>query len=198
MELATTRLLVIGRSAEGVETVELAHEALINAWDRLRDWVEEDRSFLVWRGPATRPGPLGARCARASAAAGQYRTGGRQAVAAQPEPPAERGRARLPGARAPSPEVTPVEVADGDRGAVRACAGRDDRDRVQHPAAARGRPGTAAAARQAEAVTSGTSRHARRPSVAPIPDSPPSSRSPPTGPPRPGRPRRSCTTWPVP
>ncbi|MFC5887412.1 trypsin-like peptidase domain-containing protein [Kitasatospora aburaviensis] len=48
-ELATTRLLVIGRSAEGVETVELAHEALINAWDRLRDWVEEDRSFLVWR-----------------------------------------------------------------------------------------------------------------------------------------------------
>ncbi|MFH9355134.1 trypsin-like peptidase domain-containing protein [Kitasatospora sp. NPDC017646] len=47
--LATTRLLVTARSAEGLETVELAHEALINAWDTLRAWVEEDRSFLAWR-----------------------------------------------------------------------------------------------------------------------------------------------------
>ncbi|MER7581833.1 trypsin-like peptidase domain-containing protein [Kitasatospora sp. NPDC097691] len=47
--LATSRLLVTARSAEGVETVELAHEALINAWDTLRAWVEEDRSFLAWR-----------------------------------------------------------------------------------------------------------------------------------------------------
>ncbi|MEE4596003.1 trypsin-like peptidase domain-containing protein [Streptomyces sp. DSM 41524] len=47
--LAATRLLVTGRSAEGAETVELAHEALINGWSRLRDWAEEDRSFLAWR-----------------------------------------------------------------------------------------------------------------------------------------------------
>ncbi|MFD9591897.1 trypsin-like peptidase domain-containing protein [Kitasatospora sp. NPDC059973] len=47
--LAADRLLVTGRSAEGVETVELAHEALINAWDKLRGWVEEDRAFLAWR-----------------------------------------------------------------------------------------------------------------------------------------------------
>lgn len=47
--LAGERLLVTGRSAEGVETVELAHEALINAWEKLRAWVEEDRAFLAWR-----------------------------------------------------------------------------------------------------------------------------------------------------
>ncbi|WP_380282567.1 trypsin-like peptidase domain-containing protein [Kitasatospora purpeofusca] len=48
-QLAVTRLLVTGRSAEGVETVELAHEALIRGWDKLTAWVGEDRSFLEWR-----------------------------------------------------------------------------------------------------------------------------------------------------
>lgn len=47
--LADARLLVTGRSAEGVETVEVAHEALINDWRRLADWTEDDRAFLVWR-----------------------------------------------------------------------------------------------------------------------------------------------------
>ncbi|MFJ4539372.1 trypsin-like peptidase domain-containing protein [Streptomyces tibetensis] len=47
--LATTRLLVTGRDAEGAETVELAHEALISSWDKLAGWAAEDRSFLVWR-----------------------------------------------------------------------------------------------------------------------------------------------------
>ncbi|MFD9002037.1 trypsin-like peptidase domain-containing protein [Streptomyces sp. NPDC059582] len=47
--LATTRLLVTGRDAEGIETVELAHEALISSWDKLAGWAAEDRSFLVWR-----------------------------------------------------------------------------------------------------------------------------------------------------
>lgn len=47
--LADARLLVTGRSAEGVETVEVAHEALIGEWRRLADWAEEDRSFLIWR-----------------------------------------------------------------------------------------------------------------------------------------------------
>ncbi|MFI9272914.1 trypsin-like peptidase domain-containing protein [Kitasatospora sp. NPDC052896] len=70
-QLATTRLLVTGRieehapaagstdtadstataeaAAETVETVELAHEALINSWPRLADWAVKDRSFLGWR-----------------------------------------------------------------------------------------------------------------------------------------------------
>jgi hypothetical protein len=30
-------------------TVEVAHEALIRRWERFRDWVKEDRAFLLWR-----------------------------------------------------------------------------------------------------------------------------------------------------
>lgn len=48
-QLAVTRLLVTGRSAEGVETVELTHEALISGWEKLAAWAAEDRSFLEWR-----------------------------------------------------------------------------------------------------------------------------------------------------
>ncbi|MFC7978914.1 trypsin-like peptidase domain-containing protein [Streptomyces cinereoruber] len=44
-----TRLLVTDRSAEGAETVELTHEALIGGWGRLAAWVAEDRSLLAWR-----------------------------------------------------------------------------------------------------------------------------------------------------
>jgi WD40 repeat protein len=47
--LATTRLLVAGRDATGVETVELVHEALIPGWARLRDWVEADQEFRAWQ-----------------------------------------------------------------------------------------------------------------------------------------------------
>ncbi|MFD8394769.1 trypsin-like peptidase domain-containing protein [Streptomyces sp. NPDC059680] len=59
--LAGARLLVPNRSRvhdepgpEGgeptdVETVELAHEALISSWDRLSDRVKADRVFLDWR-----------------------------------------------------------------------------------------------------------------------------------------------------
>ncbi|MFI8185892.1 trypsin-like peptidase domain-containing protein [Actinacidiphila glaucinigra] len=46
---AHTRLLVTDRGAEGTETVELTHEALIGEWDKLAAWVAEDRSFLGWR-----------------------------------------------------------------------------------------------------------------------------------------------------
>ncbi|XVS62262.1 trypsin-like peptidase domain-containing protein [Actinosynnema sp. CA-299493] len=42
--LAATRLVVIG---DGV--VELAHQALVDRWDRLRGWLEADREFLAWR-----------------------------------------------------------------------------------------------------------------------------------------------------
>ncbi|WP_330177510.1 serine protease [Streptomyces sp. NBC_01498] len=47
--LAGTRLLTTGRDAEGTETVELAHEALISDWEQLADWTTADRAFLEWR-----------------------------------------------------------------------------------------------------------------------------------------------------
>ena len=46
--LAATRLLVTGSSAEGGETLELAHEALITDWPKLATWVAEDHGFLAW------------------------------------------------------------------------------------------------------------------------------------------------------
>ena len=47
------RLLVMGRpegeEPSGRQTVEVAHEALIRNWGRLRGWLNEDREFLLWR-----------------------------------------------------------------------------------------------------------------------------------------------------
>jgi WD40 repeat protein len=47
------RLLVMGRpegsgASEG-QMVEVAHEALLRNWERLRLWLNEDREFLLWR-----------------------------------------------------------------------------------------------------------------------------------------------------
>jgi WD40 repeat protein len=48
--LADARLLVIGSEAStGTILVEVAHEALIRNWERLRGWLNEDREFLLWR-----------------------------------------------------------------------------------------------------------------------------------------------------
>jgi conflict system STAND superfamily ATPase/trypsin-like peptidase len=47
--LVTTRVIVAGRDAEGRPTVELAHDALIDHWTRLRDWVDADREFRIWQ-----------------------------------------------------------------------------------------------------------------------------------------------------
>jgi WD40 repeat protein len=47
--LATSRLVVTGRTAAGTETVELIHEALISQWHRLKDWVEADLAFRGWQ-----------------------------------------------------------------------------------------------------------------------------------------------------
>jgi formylglycine-generating enzyme required for sulfatase activity len=47
--LAKQRLLVTGRDdSTGEETIEVAHEALIQHWSRLRQWLDEDRDFLIW------------------------------------------------------------------------------------------------------------------------------------------------------
>jgi hypothetical protein len=48
VKLANELLLVTNQSASG-QTVEVAHEALISNWGRLRAWVNEDREFLLWR-----------------------------------------------------------------------------------------------------------------------------------------------------
>lgn len=46
--LARDRLVVIGHRPDGVELVELAHQALIDNWPRLRDRLECDREFRLW------------------------------------------------------------------------------------------------------------------------------------------------------
>jgi hypothetical protein len=49
--LTDARLVVTGRNeATGAETVEVAHEALIREWERLRGWVQDDYEFGIWRG----------------------------------------------------------------------------------------------------------------------------------------------------
>ncbi|MBD2071882.1 CHAT domain-containing protein [Leptolyngbya sp. FACHB-671] len=48
--LADARLIVSRQDeATSEEIVELAHEALIQEWQRLRQWLEEDRSFRTWQ-----------------------------------------------------------------------------------------------------------------------------------------------------
>jgi WD40 repeat protein len=47
--LASTRLVVVTRQLTGVETVELAHEALVGSWPRLAGWVEANRDFRTWQ-----------------------------------------------------------------------------------------------------------------------------------------------------
>jgi WD40 repeat protein len=48
--LANARLLVTGWVEETqTATVEVAHEALIRGWARLRRWLDQDRAFGLWR-----------------------------------------------------------------------------------------------------------------------------------------------------
>ena len=47
--LADRRLVVTGWDSVGRETVEVVHEALIQRWERLRDWIEADRAFRTWQ-----------------------------------------------------------------------------------------------------------------------------------------------------
>jgi formylglycine-generating enzyme required for sulfatase activity/transcriptional regulator with XRE-family HTH domain len=46
--LTSARLLVTDSDSSGQETVEVAHEAVIRNWNRLRGWLVEDREFLLW------------------------------------------------------------------------------------------------------------------------------------------------------
>ncbi len=48
--LVDGRLLVMARRGPSQEeTIEVAHEALIRQWTRLRNWLLEDQEFLLWR-----------------------------------------------------------------------------------------------------------------------------------------------------
>ncbi len=47
--LADRRLVVTGRDAAGVQTVEVVHEAMIQSWGQLQGWIEEDRAFRTWQ-----------------------------------------------------------------------------------------------------------------------------------------------------
>lgn len=47
--LAAARLVVTDRDADGVERVEVAHEALFEHWPRLRAWWQESAGFRRWQ-----------------------------------------------------------------------------------------------------------------------------------------------------
>ncbi len=47
--LADARLVVTNTNAEGEETAELAHEALVREWGQLREWLTIDREFRSWQ-----------------------------------------------------------------------------------------------------------------------------------------------------
>ncbi len=47
--LADRRLVVTGRDAQGRETAEVVHEALIQKWGQFQEWMESDRAFRAWQ-----------------------------------------------------------------------------------------------------------------------------------------------------
>jgi WD40 repeat protein/DNA-binding SARP family transcriptional activator len=48
-QLADRRLVVTDFDPNGQQTAELAHEALIRGWGRLRNWINADRAFHLWQ-----------------------------------------------------------------------------------------------------------------------------------------------------
>jgi signal transduction histidine kinase len=48
-KLSDARLVVTDRDPTGQEIVEVAHEALIQDWERLRAWMAKDREFRLWQ-----------------------------------------------------------------------------------------------------------------------------------------------------
>jgi WD40 repeat protein/class 3 adenylate cyclase len=47
--MADKRLVVAGRDAQGNETAEVVHEALIQKWGKLQEWMNSDRAFRLWQ-----------------------------------------------------------------------------------------------------------------------------------------------------
>lgn len=48
-KLVEARLLVTDYRPDGEETVEIVHEALLLYWDRLQEWLDQDRAFQLWQ-----------------------------------------------------------------------------------------------------------------------------------------------------
>lgn len=48
-ELADEKLLITNRSSSGLATVEVAHAALLTAWPRLQEWIEQAREVIYLR-----------------------------------------------------------------------------------------------------------------------------------------------------
>jgi hypothetical protein len=49
IRLANARLVVTSENAEQQNTVEVVHEALIQHWGTLREWMKTDRAFRAWQ-----------------------------------------------------------------------------------------------------------------------------------------------------
>jgi WD40 repeat protein/V8-like Glu-specific endopeptidase/energy-coupling factor transporter ATP-binding protein EcfA2 len=47
--LAQYRLVVTGRAIDGAEIVDVTHQALVQEWPRLTDWLIGDREFRAWQ-----------------------------------------------------------------------------------------------------------------------------------------------------
>ncbi|MBY8874760.1 trypsin-like peptidase domain-containing protein [Micromonospora sp. PLK6-60] len=47
--LTASRLVVVSRAPDGAEVADLAHQALIHQWPRLRGWLTEERDFRGWQ-----------------------------------------------------------------------------------------------------------------------------------------------------
>lgn len=48
-QLANSRLIVTSQDEDERETAEIAHEALIQRWVRLQEWMNADRNFRAWQ-----------------------------------------------------------------------------------------------------------------------------------------------------
>ena len=100
--LADRRLVVTGRDSQsGVDTVEVVHEALIQRWGKLQDWMQADRLFRTWQERLRGcPAPVGSQSKRCWRPAAWWSAGQRRRVAGGARRRAGGERARIyPGQR---------------------------------------------------------------------------------------------------
>ena len=144
--LAERRLLTV---SEG--TVEVAHEALLREWPRLRGWLDEDaQGRRVHRALGDAARAWDARRARPRRALPRRAAGRRARLGGRPRRRARRDRARVPRRRPPRERARPAPAAARCSPASRRCsiAGRDRRRRRARPAQPGARAGDAAAAQR--------------------------------------------------
>jgi hypothetical protein len=111
-KLSAARLVVVGRTADGTEIVELAHQALLDRWPQLDEWLDKERDFLTWRE--------------------QLRTSMTRWLADDRDPGGLLQGAAL--ARAESQLAADVELSDEERGYVRASQAREQASQARERA----------------------------------------------------------------